>query len=53
MVYLKTLGGGVAQSVQRWATGWTAQVEFPEMQNLFSPQRPGRLQWGRAALSLV
>jgi hypothetical protein len=52
-------GVGIAQSVQRWAMGWTAQFRFPAVQ-IFFPlnlgpthppiQRLKRLHpWGKAA----
>jgi hypothetical protein len=31
--YENCRGVGIAQSVERWATGWTAQVRFPAMQD--------------------
>jgi hypothetical protein len=37
-------GVGIAQYVQRWATGWTAEIRFKARSSFLSfPQRPDRL----------
>jgi hypothetical protein len=49
-VELGILGDGIAQSVQRRATGWTARVRFPAGARFFSSLQCSDRFWGPPTL---